>query len=245
MPPVPWGITRSTTVMRQEVRDWTISVSLAGAWVSAWRLVLARREAGDPVPALSSALLLLLTARLQKAPLQRLLQVVFTAPPGAHHQGPGWLDERLFQAGGQGGGQVRVILLQLLPMTTSCPLHFPATKLQSSPQLLITRGARAVLGGGGVQLSFDFSPNSTNCPGRWFAVAEFRGGGRACPEWGSQWAGDPVLALSLALFVGSLVSVPCCLWPKPSHLLSFPLLLCPVPPALLSASFFSLLQGPA
>ena len=46
------------------------------------------RWAGDPVPALSSALLLLLTARLRKASPQRLLQFVFTAPPGAHHPGP-------------------------------------------------------------------------------------------------------------------------------------------------------------
>ena len=145
------------------------------------------RWVGDPVPVLSLVLLLLITTRLQKATPPCLLQVVFTAPPGARHQGPGRLGEWLFQAGGHGGGQVRVVLLQLLPMTTPCPLHFQATQLQNSPQLLITRGAGAVLGGGGVQLSFDFSPNSPNCPGRWFAVAEFRGGGGACPERGSRW----------------------------------------------------------
>ena len=56
-----------------------------------------------------------------------------------------------------------------------------------------------------------FDPTTTNFPGQWFAIAEFRGGGGTYPERGSKWAGDSVLALSLALFVCSVVSVPSCL----------------------------------
>ena len=53
----------------------------------------------------------------------------------------------------------------------------------------------------------------------------------AYPERGSRWAGDPVPALSSALFLSLFVLVPFCLLPQTSHLLLFPLLLCLVPPA--------------